>query len=305
MAPAVTQAAGAGADTLALQWTAPGDDGTTGRVDHYEVRMSTTPITDANWSSAVVIDGAPSPLASGQHQSLVVRGLSRDTTYFFAVKAVDDASNVSPLSNVVGWDWVYDTAPPAAPTGLAAMRDEGTHARVRWSPNAEPDLNGYTVYRRTNENDPFEALNSTPITGTEYVDTTIPAGTTQVWYQVTARDQAGNESARSATAGLSLVQASGQFTLHAAYPNPSRASEPTNIPIDIPQAGAGNAQLHVYDKVYRLVRVLPLQGMTGSSVVVWDGRNEAGRAVAPGIYVVRLHGAGDSARLKTRVVRLP
>ena len=43
---------------------------------------------------------------------MVVRGLTRGTTYYFAVKSYDDVDNVSPLSNVVQWDWVHDTARP-------------------------------------------------------------------------------------------------------------------------------------------------------------------------------------------------
>ena len=40
----------------------------------------------------------------------------------------------------------------------------------------------------------------------------------------------------------------------------------------------------------------------GPQSVVWDGRNDAGRAVAPGVYFVRLDSAGGTRR--TKVVRI-
>src|SRR5262245_29573978 len=140
-------AQGAGADTVNLVWTAPGDDGLVGTSARYEVRMSTSPITDNNWASAAIIGGAPAPLPAGSRQIMVVRGLTRGTTYYFGVKSYDDVDNVSPLSNVVQWDWVYDTAPPAAPAGVTATRESDTSVRVHWSANAEADLASYTVYR--------------------------------------------------------------------------------------------------------------------------------------------------------------
>ena len=41
-----------GADSLQLSWTAPGDDGNVGTATRYEMRMSPSPISEANWSSA-------------------------------------------------------------------------------------------------------------------------------------------------------------------------------------------------------------------------------------------------------------
>src|SRR5262245_59121954 len=192
LAPRGASAQGAGSDSLTLLWTAPGDDGSIGTADRYEVRLSTSPITNTNWSSATLIGGAPAPLPSGSRQSIMVRGLSRGTTYYFAIKTIDEADNVSALSNVVRWDWIYDTAPPAAPTGIAAAIENTTEARVRWSANSDPDLAGYTVYRRLTQGGVFQAISSSGLTATQFLDTTIPTGTDQVWYQITASDVSGN-----------------------------------------------------------------------------------------------------------------
>ena len=49
-------------DTSAtLAWTAPGDDGMTGTASQYDIRYSTSVITDANFSSATQVSSVPPP----------------------------------------------------------------------------------------------------------------------------------------------------------------------------------------------------------------------------------------------------
>src|SRR6185295_14829778 len=100
VAPILARGQSAPVDSVALQWTAPGDDGAIGTATSYEMRMATLPITSGNWSMANTVAGMPAPLISGSRQSVVVRGLSRDTTYFFAIRTQDDNGNVAPISNV-------------------------------------------------------------------------------------------------------------------------------------------------------------------------------------------------------------
>jgi len=295
----------AGADTLTLLWTAPGDDGLAGSADHYEVRLSTSLINDSTWDSAWLIGSAPAPLPAGARQSLVVRGLTRGTTYYFAIKAIDDVGNVSPLSNVVRWDWILDTAPPAAPAGVTAAAENGDQARVRWSANSEADLAGYTVYRRLTAGGAFQAISPAGMTATQFLDAAIPAGTTQVWYQITARDATGNESARSAMVTINFggTAAATTFELHPAYPNPSRSPALVRIPLNVPGAGGG-AEMFIMDSGGRRIRTLSLSGLTGGpQTVTWDGLNDAGGLVAPGVYTAWLITTGQ--RLSVKLVRQP
>ncbi|MBI3305117.1 fibronectin type III domain-containing protein [Candidatus Parcubacteria bacterium] len=93
-------ASGATASSINLSWTAPGDDGTTGTASSYDIRYSTSAITDANWGSATQVSGEPSPLVAGSAQSMTVSGLSASTLYYFAMKTSDEIPYVSALSNV-------------------------------------------------------------------------------------------------------------------------------------------------------------------------------------------------------------
>ena len=89
------------ANSVTLTWTAPGDDGDTGTAASYDIRYSTTDITDvASWNGATPVTGVPAPGAAYTNESFTVVGLSADTTYYFALKTSDEAGNVSTISNV-------------------------------------------------------------------------------------------------------------------------------------------------------------------------------------------------------------
>jgi hypothetical protein len=103
--------------TATLAWNATGDDSLSGTATTYDVRWSTSPITEANWASATQATGEPVPAIAGTAQTFVVRGLSRQVTYYFAAKISDEAGNVSALSNVPSAT-TPDTKPPAAITDL-------------------------------------------------------------------------------------------------------------------------------------------------------------------------------------------
>jgi len=66
----------------------------------------------------------------------------------------------------------------------------------------------------------------------------------------------------------------------------------------------GAAQITLYDARGRLVRSLlsgPLPA--GERQVAWDGRDDRGRAVVPGLYFVRLSTPQGSATHKLAVLR--
>lgn len=87
-------------DSCTLSWTAPGDDGNTGTASSYDIRYSTSNITQANWSSASQVTGKSTPSIAGASETHTITGLSLSTTYYFAIKASDEVPNESSLSNV-------------------------------------------------------------------------------------------------------------------------------------------------------------------------------------------------------------
>lgn len=104
--------------TASLRWTAVGDDSLTGTAMSCDIRYSTSPITSASWSTAPQATGEPAPLAPGTTENYTVTGLTRQTTYYFAIRVADDAGNLSALSNAPSAT-TPDQTPPAAITDLA------------------------------------------------------------------------------------------------------------------------------------------------------------------------------------------
>jgi hypothetical protein len=97
-----------------------------------------------------------------------------------------------------------DVFPPAVPTGLAAVATAPSAVSeaaidLSWQPNTEADLTGYAVYRREGAESWQRISPAQPLVGPAFHDSRIQPGRTYR-YAVTAIDQGGHESARSAEA---------------------------------------------------------------------------------------------------------
>jgi Bacterial Ig domain len=83
-----------------------------------------------------------------------------------------------------------------------------------------------------------------------------------------------------------------------AYPNPSRSA--TGFVFRLARASVVRAD--IVDVAGRLVRTLETQGGVGENVLLWDGRDRAGRSVGAGLYLARCRTSEDEAMI--RVIRL-
>jgi len=289
-------------DSVTVTWTAPGDDGTIGRASGYDLRISEFPIDGSNFNSALQVPGVPAPQSAGAAQRIVVRGLSRTKVYYFSIRTVDDNGNWSGLSNLERWDWNFDTAPPAAPRNARAARQSSV-VHVSWDANTESDLAGYYVYRRVGSGGATTRITPMLIASPQFDDGSAPADPAEIWYEVSAVDINGNESAHSSGAHVGTA-AGGAWALDPGYPNPSRVGQSARFPIIVPPNAGGGATLTIFDGGSQVVRRLEISNPTpGPIEVTWDGRNDAGRDTAPGVYRAWLI-AGDT-RLTVRVLRVP
>ena len=110
-------------NSVILNWTATGADGTAGTASSYDLRMSTLKIIEdgitpaqgqVNFSNATKISGLPTPKIAGTPESTQVSQLETNSVYYFAIKAIDDKGNISAISNVINGDKV----PPIPATAL-------------------------------------------------------------------------------------------------------------------------------------------------------------------------------------------
>ena len=130
--------------SVKLTWKAPYDDrGTGNKAASYDVRYSTTMITDANWDSAAAATGEPTPSAPAAPESFVVTGLNPETTYYFAVKSADTGGHISALSNVASqMTLIPDRIAPAQVTDLAAVNVQSKQLLLRWTASGDDGLTG-------------------------------------------------------------------------------------------------------------------------------------------------------------------
>ncbi|MCG2826683.1 MAG: fibronectin type III domain-containing protein, partial [Thermoplasmatales archaeon] len=87
--------------SVTLNWTAPGDDNNTGTATNYDIRYSTSEINEGNWNNAIQVADEPIPASAGTIESFTVTGLNPGTTYYFALKNIDNVGLISNLSNCV------------------------------------------------------------------------------------------------------------------------------------------------------------------------------------------------------------
>jgi hypothetical protein len=88
--------------------------------------------------------------------------------------------------------------------------------------------------------------------------------------------------------------------LLSSYPNPFNPK--TTIQYVLPAEGA--IRLYLYDTSGQVIRRLVEKEQTvGIHAVVWDGRDDAGRNVASGVYLSRLETSTNTATGKLLLVR--
>ncbi|MBA3052602.1 MAG: hypothetical protein FP827_05910, partial [Candidatus Omnitrophica bacterium] len=84
--------------SITLNWTAPGDDGSSGTAASYTVKYATFTIDESNWGSASDYSNSWFPQISGSMETKVLTGLDAKRWYF-AIKAFDNFGNESGISN--------------------------------------------------------------------------------------------------------------------------------------------------------------------------------------------------------------
>lgn len=100
----------------------------------------------------------------------------------------------------------HDVFPPAVPAGVQAVFSgpgQKPFIDLVWTPNPEPDLAGYNVYRRDESGGEAVKLNSDLIKSPAFRDNEVAPSHKYV-YSVSAVDVRGNESRRSEEATESV-----------------------------------------------------------------------------------------------------
>ncbi len=99
--PASLVATTVAAESVTVQFTAPGDDGLVGMVSGYDIHVrANDPMTSDNFDDSMPIAATVAPGPSGSTQSVEIDGLLPETNYWVGVRAYDDCHNESELQIV-------------------------------------------------------------------------------------------------------------------------------------------------------------------------------------------------------------
>ena len=298
-------------NSVELYWTAPGDDGMVGQVSSYQLRYSTTPVgadTSAWWGSVPTSQRLTlfPPLASaGAEDSTLVTGLSQGTTYYFVLRALDEASNISGFSNVAPGTTQSCNAPVAVPAGFSAAADTG-QVLVSWSPTNDPLAVSLNLYRAQGSSGAWSLLRNLALSATSYLDTSVSPGTTYRYRAAWMGAQCEGPVSSTATVttpGNPAPPAASveQPTIHV-YPNPAGSS--LTLVIQVTASTSQAARLRLFDMNGRWIATLA-DGTypPGRTQVTWDRSGRTGRRVSAGYYEVL--GTLGGTRVRERLVLLP
>jgi subtilisin family serine protease len=125
---------------IELLWHAPADDANKA-AKSYDLRYSTTAITNDNFAQAKKVSGLSFPKAPGGEEKFKLEGLTAATTYYFAVKSADANGNLSGLSNVISGSTTAGPLASVSPTSI--------------SQNLVTATKGTTTLRLTNDEDGY------------------------------------------------------------------------------------------------------------------------------------------------------
>ncbi len=108
-------------NSATITWTASGDDGAEGRAALYDIRYSTNPLTEENWDEASRVLHELFPKPFGNLETVTIEELHQNTPYYFGVRVMDNAANLSELSNQAAGT----TMATGAPSQLKILSGDG------------------------------------------------------------------------------------------------------------------------------------------------------------------------------------
>ena len=130
--------------SMTLTWTAPGDDGDQGRAYQYELRFATSMIdSEADFSSAQSVASPPIPETASSTQQVEVTGLVPDSTYYFAIRAIDDGGNAAAVTSTDG-TLLPDITPPAPITNvrITGVNTSALSVTLEWTATGDDGRRG-------------------------------------------------------------------------------------------------------------------------------------------------------------------
>ncbi|TGL50263.1 fibronectin type III [Leptospira kemamanensis] len=271
---------------IQLRWTAPGSVGALGQASAYEIRRSTSPITNnLQCDAATGIAHTMIPKSSGLTETKEIDGHLPQTTYYFCVRAIDSSGNRNSWSGTVSTTTYAptDLVPPADITTATATVESYQQIKLSWTAVGDNGNTGsasaYEIRRRStpiNSDDdcsagvfvPNTVVASPAGTPLEFTVSGLSSGTVH-YFCIRAFDHGGNRSLWSG-----ILQATTPFANQAPV-----IQMATNLTVDFgteaildasqsfdPDASFCGAQTNLYEYNWRLISKPPLSNLTNGDI---------------------------------------
>ena len=265
--------------------------------DVQQMFLSATALTP---NISFAFDGMPNPAAAASWLSLTDQYLSVEAS---APQPLRFALGAALTANAYDANLLFDTNDPGKPTTRVALQfrsgvtpvalhdfvatQERNGVSLSWRTSLEANVNAYRVFR-AREGGSFEALRpDVPLSPNhvyQFRDRTVENG--RYSYRVGEVSRTGEVALHGLVQITYTTAVPVRAFLNQNAPNPFNPS--TTIAYGVDRDGP--VQLDVFDARGRLVRTLVHQArmQAGYQQVIWDGKDQRGRAVASGIYHARL-----------------
>jgi hypothetical protein len=188
-----------------------------------------------------------------------------------------------------GRAYVFDgSLIPVELTGFTASVEEGA-VILRWTTLSEHENFGFRVYRSRETADQYVRITDVIIPG---------AGTSSVRHDYSYADEDVVEDCyysykladidfqghMTLHGPVSVTVLPAELTLSGTYPNPFNSKATVKLHLNV----KGHVRLSVYDVAGKRVRTLVDEEMeVGQHEIGWDGRDDSGGKVSPGVYTFR------------------
>ena len=219
----------------------------------------------------------------------------------FAYLGGDDLPSLQAHADAAALKWQHLHSPTPVELYDLTATFESDGVWVRWRTGRETDVRGFRVHRAL-EGEALAALEPDLELETSHAyafrDEIVTPGRYE--YRIGEVGLDGSVTLHGSVTVAIAARAPAYTSFAPAVPNPFNPT--TELRFELARAGA--VTLDVYDARGRHVRTLLRtdRAEVGAHYVVWDGRDDAGRAVASGVYHARL--VAPDARLVQRLTLL-
>jgi hypothetical protein len=201
-----------------------------------------------------------------------------------------------PPTTFCGTDTVWTITPKVQMPAAGQVVNAGSNFQISWSVPAGLEPDETSIYSSTDAGATWMAVTEHHTGSNSYVWHVPAVGTDSVLVAVETYSNGefagqGLSPMFSIANGTTGVTSGLPTRVYLAPPQPSPFGSSTVLRYGLPKAGI--VKLHVLDVTGRLVRTLVNEMQApGSKTAIWNGQDDQGRRVGPGMYLYRLEGGG-------------